>query len=252
VSRLKTQQVENGEDIRRFFDACASDYAEKHGDCAQLLGHRVHVIREALQLSSQHILLDIGCGIGHYLVALAKDIGNGIGVDFSSEMISLAKKRAADSPWERKLTFRLDDAEQLGTVADCAVDSIMYVGALEHMARKAVVLATGYRVLKPGGRFLCLTPNGNFLWYRLVAPLLNLDTRHLSTDEFLLGRTLKALLHRTGYRDTSVGYWTFIPKGDLPPSLSYLCQFLDRLGTYLTVDCLRSGLLVTARKPGLL
>jgi 2-polyprenyl-6-hydroxyphenyl methylase/3-demethylubiquinone-9 3-methyltransferase len=250
VSRLKTQQVEQCEDIRTFFDGCASDYAEKHGDCTLLLGYRIPLIREALRLSSEHIILDIGCGIGHYLVALAKDIANGIGVDFSAEMIGLAKKKAADSPWARKLTFRLDDAEHLTTVPDCAVDSIMYVGALEHMARKAVVLATGYRVLKPGGRFLCLTPNGNFLWYRFVAPLLNMDTTYLSTDEFLNGRTLRELLHCTGYIDTLVGYWTFIPAGDLPSSLTYLCRFLDKLGTCLSLDCLRSGLLVTARKPG--
>jgi 2-polyprenyl-6-hydroxyphenyl methylase/3-demethylubiquinone-9 3-methyltransferase len=250
LSRLKTQQVENSEDIKAFFDESAPDYAEKHGDSGELLANPLRLIRKTIHPSSNDIILDIGCGIGHYLLALANDIGHGIGIDFSAEMIASAKKRAADSPWQGKLTFKLDEAEQLSTIPDCAIDSIICVGALEHMVRKAVVLTSGYRVLKPGGQFMCLTPNANFLWYRFIAPLLNLDTKHLSTDAFLNGRNLKGLLQSTGYINTVVDYWTFIPTGDLSSSLSRLCRLLDKLGTFFLPDSLRSGLVVTAQKPG--
>jgi ubiquinone/menaquinone biosynthesis C-methylase UbiE len=60
----------------------------------------------------------------------------------------------------------VDLAEQLGSVADASIDVAFSVGALEHMLDKGHVIANVFRVLRPGGRFICLTPTGHYPWYR--------------------------------------------------------------------------------------
>jgi SAM-dependent methyltransferase len=105
-----------------------------------------------------------------------------------------------------------------------------------------------FRVLKPGGRFVCLTPNGHYLWYRWLAPLLGLETRHLSTDGFLSRRQLERLLQEVGYRNLYLDYWTFIPRGDMQPLHAALLHVLDRIGRLMAPDRLRGGLVVRADK----
>lgn len=236
-------------DVRAFFDGWAHDCATGHGDSPRQFRYRVDLIKDALQLEGHHVVLDIGCGIGHYLLAVAEDIGHGIGIDFSEEMIALAREATGESPLGQKLTFRVDRAEKLTIIKDATVDRVMCVGALEHMPGKQDVLASAHRVLRPGGRILLLTPNGDHHWYRHVAPALGLDTKHLSTDSFLKGREVERFLRIAGFVDLSIDYWRFIPKGDMPPLFSRVMLLLDRLGKLSRAGCLRSGLLVTAQKP---
>ncbi len=160
----------------------------------------------------------------------------------------MAKEATGDSPFRERLTFIVDRGEQLSTIEDASVDRVMCIGALEHMPGKEEVLASGYRVLRPGGRIVLLTPNGDHFWYRHVAPSLGLDTRHLSTDSFLKGREVERLLRIAGFSGVSIDYWTFIPNGDMHPVFSVALEILDRIGTLFQTGRLRGGLLVTARK----
>jgi 2-polyprenyl-6-hydroxyphenyl methylase/3-demethylubiquinone-9 3-methyltransferase len=248
LHRLKTKTVHSTKDVQAFFDGYAHDLATAHGDSPRQFHYRLGRIKEALRLEDHHVLLDIGCGIGHYLLAMTKDIGRGIGVDFSEEMIALAKEATGDSPFRERLTYIVDRGEQLSTIEDASVDRVMCIGALEHMPGKEEVLAMGHRVLRPGGRIVLLTPNGDHIWYRSVAPALGLDTKHLSTDSFLRGREVERLLRIAGFRGVSIDYWTFIPNGDMHPVFSVALEILDRVGTLFQIGSLRGGLLVTARK----
>jgi SAM-dependent methyltransferase len=54
----------------------------------------------------------------------------------------------------------VDLAEQLCSVADASIGVGFSVGALEPMLDKGRVVASVFRVLKPGGWFIGLTPNG--------------------------------------------------------------------------------------------
>jgi 2-polyprenyl-6-hydroxyphenyl methylase/3-demethylubiquinone-9 3-methyltransferase len=108
-------------------------------------------------------------------------------------------------------------------------------------------LAQVRRVMKVGGRFVCLTPNGDYCWYRALAPRLGLDTRHLSTDRFLNATELQALIQRAGMEPQRLERWRFIPKGDLPPSLGHALHGLDLVGQLAGGRSLRGGLAVLAR-----
>jgi ubiquinone/menaquinone biosynthesis C-methylase UbiE len=147
------------------------------------------------------------------------------------------------------LSFELDRAEELSTVEDSIIDIIMLVGAFEHMPKKYDVLSKGSRALKPGGKIVILTPHGDYLWYRFIAPVLRIDTKHLSTDTFLNGGDVEKLLRFAGFIDVSIGYWTFIPKGDMNPVFSTALRMFDRIGKFFKIAGLRGGLVVTAQKP---
>ena len=65
--------------------------------------------------------------------------------------------------------------EQLSSVADASIDVAFSVGTLEHILDKGRMVANAFRALRPGGRFVCFTPNGHYLWYRWLAPLSGLE-----------------------------------------------------------------------------
>jgi ubiquinone/menaquinone biosynthesis C-methylase UbiE len=243
---LRTTVVRDHEDVRRFFDACAPCYAETHGDPDGLLRHRLALIRRRARLRPTDSVLEIGCGHGTHLLGLADAFGYGLGTDLSPAMVEVARQRSAASPWRAKLRFAVDRGEHLHSVADASMDVVFCVGAFEHMLDKTRMLAMVCRVLKPGGRFVCLTPNGHYLWYRWLAPWFGLETRHLSTDHFLSRHELERLLSEASLRILSLGYWTFIPRGDMPAPYGALLYGLDRLGALAASDTLRGGLVVCA------
>ena len=84
-------------------------------------------------------------------------------------MIELAQARRRDSSRPDRLSFLSEDAEGSGVLAAESVDLAICVGAFEHMLNKPVVLSSVRRVLKPRGRFFCLTINGGYVWYRVLA-----------------------------------------------------------------------------------
>ena len=130
------------------------------------------------------------------------------------------------------MTFKVDDAEKLKGIADQSIDLAICIGAFEHMLDKRAVLDSIYRVLKFGGRFFCLTPNADYVWYRTIAPLLGFATKHLSSDRMLTRDEFSVLLDQTGFRHIRAAPWTFIPKGDMPALVALLLTVLDAIGRY--------------------
>jgi hypothetical protein len=104
-------------------------------------------------------------------------------------------------------------------------------------------------VLKPGGAFVCLAPNGGYVWYTHLAPWLGLHTRHLSTDRFMRREEWRALLLDAGLQPADVGSWRFVPAGDMPAWAAATMRLLDRLGRLLNISALRGGIYVKGLKP---
>ena len=163
-------------------------------------------------------------------------------------MIELARARLRSSPWRANLTFEVDNAEELKGIADQSVDLAICIGAFEHMLDKRAVLASIYRVLKFGGRFFCLAPHADYVWYRTIAPLLGFATKHLSSDRMLTRDEFSALLDQAGFRRIRSAPWTFIPKGDVPALVALLLTVLDAIGRHARLDSLRGGLSLCAWK----
>jgi len=103
-------------------------------------------------------------------------------------------------------------------------------------------------VLKSGGRVVLMTPNGGYLWYRILAPLFRYPTRHLSTDYFMTASQLKTLFTDMGFSKVDRDYWTFIPRGDMPKFWGNFLNLFDILGKITGLSCLRGGIIIRADK----
>ena len=236
-ARLSTTPARNHDDVSGFFDASAAHYIEQHGPAARLLRYRVSLLRVAARFRPGDTVLEIGCGDGMHLFAMAGDFARGIGVDISAAMIERANARANE-----RFRFSVDLGETLATVDEASVDVVYCVGSLEHMLDQPAVARAARRVLKPGGRFAGLTPNGGYVWYRHIAPLLGLATQHLATDHFLTRGELVTLLHEAGFTDVRTGWWTFIPRGDMPSWVARILTVLD----WLRIPPFRGGIVWSA------
>ncbi len=248
MSRLVTRPIGSAQELIDHFDRVAPAYEDAHGHPARLLRYRMSILEELLGAPRVGTLLEIGCGKAIHLIGLARRCERAIGTDASGEMVRIARRDADASPWRDRLELRVDPAEELATVADGSVDAVLCVGALEHMLERPRVLAQVRRVLCDGGRFVCLTPNGDYCWYRSLAPRLGLDTRHLSTDRFLTPGQLRALVADAGLRPERLERWRFVPKGDIPPAWGGVLHGLDWVGRVTGAQALRGGLALLARR----
>ena len=220
--RLKTRHARTHTDVAAFFDGSAAGYAEQHGKAERLLQYRLELIRQAARFQPLDTVLEVGCGNGLHLLALAREFGRGIGVDLSPAMIEAARVKAAYLALEDRVVFSVDKGECLDSVVDASVDTVFCVGAIEHMLDQAQVFRSAYRVLRAGGRFVCITLNGGSIWYRYLAPALGFDTRRLSTDRYLGAGELRLLSSRAGFDTAKIDAWTFIQRGDMPKSIALL------------------------------
>jgi ubiquinone/menaquinone biosynthesis C-methylase UbiE len=249
VARLRTVQVSDGEDVRRFFDALADTYRDSHGDTRRRLRYRLRVIRRLLRGVGRSCLLEIGCGNGTHLFPLAMDFDRVIGTDLSPRMIAAARIRHVTHPAAARVRLEVHTAECLESVHDESADAVLCVGAFEHMLDQRGVMKEVRRVLKPGGAFVCLAPNGGYIWYAHLAPWLGLHTRHLSTDRFMRHEEWRALLLAANLQAIDVGSWRFVPAGDMPAWAAAMMRLLDRLGRLLRMPALRGGIYVKGVKP---
>jgi SAM-dependent methyltransferase len=249
-TRLTTRNVRTRDDVVRHFDGLALHYHEAHGCAAKLLSYRLGIIRRFLVGARGGTVLEIGCGTGTHLLAFAGEFAHAIGTDLSREMVKVARHRAEASPYRDRISIRVDPAEELATIGDSSIDVALCVGALEHMLHKDQVVRQVRRVLKSGGMFVVLTPNGGYCWYRHVAPALGLDVRHLSTDEFLTAGELEGLLRGAGLKTVARRYWRFVPRGDLPAGWGAILRALDWCGEGTGMGYLRGGIAVAAIRAG--
>lgn len=96
------------------------------------------------------IVLDIGCGDGHFL-ELAAEIGWRVeGVDFDPQAVDVARSRG--------LTVYLGSLEQLRD-REAVYDVITLSHVIEHVHDPRALLSACFRLLKPGGQLWLETPN---------------------------------------------------------------------------------------------
>src|SRR5215218_8342833 len=101
-------------------------------------------------------LLDLAGGTGDVAFRVADAGGPGTQVtvaDINAEMLPVGRERAATS--KRKVEFIEANAEKL-PLPDKSLDAVTIAFGIRNVPRIDVALAEAHRVLKIGGRFLCL------------------------------------------------------------------------------------------------
>ena len=103
-------------------------------------------------------LLDVAGGTGDIAFRVAERGGEHVHVtvcDINAEMLAVGAERAAQRGLEGNVVFERGNAEEL-PYADRSFDCVTIAFGIRNVPRIDRALAEAYRVLKLGGRFLCL------------------------------------------------------------------------------------------------
>jgi demethylmenaquinone methyltransferase/2-methoxy-6-polyprenyl-1,4-benzoquinol methylase len=150
--------------IRALFDGVAPRYDLMN----DLMSGGIHRLWKAEMVGSLHprpgqVLLDVAGGTGdialralpHFAVERPAPAGSIVVCDTSERMLEVGRARSLDQGILEGIEWVCADAEWL-PVRDRSVDLYTIAFGLRNVTRIDAALAEARRVLKPGGRFLCL------------------------------------------------------------------------------------------------
>jgi demethylmenaquinone methyltransferase/2-methoxy-6-polyprenyl-1,4-benzoquinol methylase len=103
-------------------------------------------------------LLDVAGGTGDIAFRAAQAAGAGFKAtvcDINSDMLAVGRERASARHLDDRVSFVEGNAEAL-VFPDRAFDAYTIAFGIRNVPRIDVALGEAFRVLKPGGRFLCL------------------------------------------------------------------------------------------------
>jgi demethylmenaquinone methyltransferase / 2-methoxy-6-polyprenyl-1,4-benzoquinol methylase len=103
-------------------------------------------------------LLDVAGGTGDITLRFLQAGGPGcraVLCDISPEMVAVGRKRLAGPGLAERVTFSIGNAESL-PFPDKSFDAYTIAFGIRNVTHIEAALSEAYRVLRPGGRFLCL------------------------------------------------------------------------------------------------
>jgi SAM-dependent methyltransferase len=176
-----------------------------------------------LSTLSGGVALDIGCGPGNILPALASRVSFAVGIDASAVSARLAGERCAALP----ARVVLGDALTL-PVADATADVVLASGSLHHTGNAHGGFLELERVLAPGGRaYISLYRSGSYYaaLYRSVGALARMSYRRRLTDLVINRSVLLPLF--------ALYFWagrTIVHRNATPPQYHHVANyFADQL-----------------------
>ena len=163
--------------------------------------------------------LDLACGSGSLTRDLAERVGPRgyvLGVDFSEEMLKVARGRPAPN-----IEYRLGDATDLRGVAENSFDAATIAYGARNIPDLDALFAQMARAVRPKGKVVCLEiarPEGRFfaafygLWFDRLVPWLGAKVSgdawaysYLpeSVKEFVASGELAEIMERNGLQDVT-------------------------------------------------
>lgn len=159
LERLKVVKDERAERASNYFDENAASW-----DCIRTLHVDEKEVEQAVLalLPPGRIanLLDIGTGTGRVLQLLKNRVDQALGVDYSRQMLAVARANLAESHYAH-CALRQADMYQL-PVVEASFDLAVLHMVLHFSDRPGDVIAEAARALAPGGHFLIVdfAPHG--------------------------------------------------------------------------------------------
>ncbi|KAK3927317.1 2-methoxy-6-polyprenyl-1,4-benzoquinol methylase, mitochondrial [Frankliniella fusca] len=171
----KVKEEEKSSKVHKVFEDVAQDY-DKMNDCMSFGVHRLwkDIFMQHLSPVPGTSLLDVGGGTGDIAFRFIKylknspsssntDLSSHVTIsDINNEMLTVGKKRAAEGgiiTAAEQVNCSVDwleaDAEKL-PLPDSSYNAFTIAFCIRNCTHPEKVLAEAYRVLQPGGRFLCL------------------------------------------------------------------------------------------------
>jgi 2-polyprenyl-3-methyl-5-hydroxy-6-metoxy-1,4-benzoquinol methylase len=113
-------------------------------------------------VDSGKTVVDIGCGLGYFTIALARLVGPGgkvIALDVQPQMIQRARRRAQRRGLENRIDFRVCAPDQLGITEP--VDFVLAFWVMHELADPKGFLIEVLSLLQPRGQLLIVEPKGH-------------------------------------------------------------------------------------------
>jgi demethylmenaquinone methyltransferase / 2-methoxy-6-polyprenyl-1,4-benzoquinol methylase len=164
-------------------------------------------------------VVDVGCGTGDFILAALEAMrgeGSVVGLDLAPNMVEIARQKTARAPGGASVEIRTGNAAATG-VPDRWADAVTMGWVVRNLGDRHASYSEVMRVLKPGGRFVCLETSrpssavmraGLAVWLHGVMPVLvrlsggdREAYRYLaaSTERFLTANELAAELSSAGF-----------------------------------------------------
>jgi len=143
--------------VRNVFDAVAPKY-DLMNDLMSLGVHRLWKASflDWLRPEGNMRLVDVGGGTGDIAFGFLERGGGDVTVvDINAEMLGVGRDRAVDRGILDNITWLNGDAETL-PLPDACFDAYTIAFCIRNVTHIEAALADARRVLKPGGRFMCL------------------------------------------------------------------------------------------------
>lgn len=163
---------------------------------------------ERLEIAPGSHVLDVGCGPGNltaHIVDIVGETGNVIGIDPSSERITLAQEKARPN-----LKFFEGIAEDLSRFSSDEFDIVFVNSTLHWVQDQPTAMKEFARVLKPGGRVGISGGSGDFVaaHEKIKEDVLSREPYCNYPEEappkFLKQRELESLLDDAGFSSRSI------------------------------------------------
>jgi len=150
--------IESATNVRTMFDRIVPryDFMNHVMTGGMDIRWRTLVSRQASVVDGKasHDVLDVATGTGDLAFAISKaGVQHVVGLDFSSEMIAAAKAKGTQRG--SLVDFEVGDAMDL-PFPDGSFDACTVSFGLRNMPDYAAAVAEMTRILRPGGRFICL------------------------------------------------------------------------------------------------
>ena len=152
-------------EIKKLYKEWSSDY-DKYSEYNVYIAMHKNKILPLLNLKKLDKVLDLGCGTGRLSIQISKKVKEVVGVDFSKEMLNIAKEKSKQIS---NIYYKYLAITKKLPFKDKSFDKILSILVVNHIKRLDKLLKEIYRLLKPRGIFVFDTDAGKNTTYRLLA-----------------------------------------------------------------------------------